>query len=119
MTGRQIELATRRHRITLYVNSPLGVDPIDDYREVNFELPGRGRYRAVFFLLPDKNSDDPYAIKPRDEWDVPVRWDDPTMLYVPALDDNSVLAAMRYIIDNDQQDDAFENEDDIRLNGAQ
>ncbi len=41
MPGRQIELATNRHRITLYVNSPSGVDPIDDYREVIFELPGR------------------------------------------------------------------------------
>ncbi len=41
------------------------------------------------------------------------------MLYVPALNDDSVLAAMRYIIDNDQQDDAFENEDDIRLDDAQ
>jgi hypothetical protein len=41
------------------------------------------------------------------------------MLYVPTLNDDSVLAAIRFIIDNDQQDDAFENEDDIRLNDAQ
>jgi hypothetical protein len=41
------------------------------------------------------------------------------MLFVPTLNDESVLSAMRYIIDNDQQDIAFENEDDIRLNDAQ
>jgi hypothetical protein len=119
MTGRQLELSTENFGITLFINSPSGVDPIDDYREVIFELPGRGRHRAVFFHLPDKKSKDPYAIKPTDEWDVPVRWDDPTMLYVPGLHDESILAAMRYIIDNDYVDDAFENEDDIRLSDLQ
>lgn len=119
MTGRQLELTTKSHRITLLISSPSGLDPIDDYREVNFELPGRGRHRAVFFHLPDKNSKNPYAIKPNDEWDVPVRWDDRTMLFVPELHDESILAAMRYIIDNGFVDVAFENEDDIRLSDLQ
>lgn len=119
MTERQLELTTENHQITLFISAPSGVHPIDDYREVNFELSGRGRHRAVFFQLPDKNSEDPYAIKPIDEWNVPVRWDDRTMLYVPGLHDESILAAMRYIIDNGFVDDAFENEDDIRLSERQ
>ncbi|MCU0713329.1 MAG: hypothetical protein MUC43_14815 [Pirellula sp.] len=119
MTGRQLVLSSGKLQITLLVQSPTGLDPIDDYREVNFEIPGRGRYRAVFFLLPDGNSDDPYAIKPINEWDVPVRWDDPTMLFVPTLNDDSILAAMRYIIDNGLESDACESDDDLRLNDTQ
>lgn len=119
MTEHQLILSSGNHQIQLSVKSPTGLDPIDDYREVNFELPTRGRHRAVFFLLPDQGSDDPYAIKPIHEWDVPVRWDDPTMLYVPSLSNESILAAIRYIIDNGLEADAFENEEDIRLNGPQ
>lgn len=118
MSDRQIELTTNRHRITLFVNSLSGPETIEDCREVKFELPGGGRRRAVFFLSPDKNSNDPYSIKPSDEWDVPVRWDDPTMLFVPTLSDEAVLTAMRYIIDNGLEDEAFENEDEIRLDDS-
>lgn len=113
MSGRQLDLTTDENNIKLFIDSPSHLDPIDDYREVNFEFPGRGRFRVFFYLLPDKKSDDPFATKPSGEWDVPVLWDDPTMLYVPTLNDNSILAAMRYIIDNDRVDEAFENVDDI------
>ena len=115
LAGRQIELATNRHRVTPYVNSPSGVDPIDNSRDASLGLPGRGRYRAVFNLIPDKNADDPYAIRPRDPWDVRVRWHDPTTLFVPALNDDSVLAATKYIIDNSKQGNAFENEVEVRM----
>lgn len=115
MNGRKLTLRVEDIAIELVVDAPKGVDPIDDYREVCFEIPGKGRYRAVFFLLPDKNSDDPYKTMPIKEWLIPVRWDDPTMLYVPTLDDDSILAALSHILENGLEDDALENEDDIRL----
>ena len=115
MTIRQIVLSSKTFQLTLFVDSPANLEPIEDYREVNFELPGQGRQRAVFFLLPDKNSDDPYATKPTKEWDVPVRWDDPTMLFIPTLNDESILAAISYILDKGLADEAFEKDDGIRL----
>lgn len=116
MTGRKLMLELGDAHIPLHVDSPAGLDPMDDYREVTFGLPGKGRRRAVFFLLPDTKSHDPHAAKPVDEWDAPVRWDDNTMLFVPSLSDDSILAAMRYILGNGLEDEAFEDEDDIRLN---
>ena len=41
------------------------------------------------------------------------------MLFVPSLSDESILAAMQYIIDNGMEADAFENEEDIRLDDSQ
>jgi hypothetical protein len=118
MTGRQLTLDLGDSQMTLFVDSAVGLEPIDDYREVNFELIGKGRHRAVFFLLPDKKSDDPYATIPDSEWDIPVRWDDNTMLFVPTLDDESILAAMKYVLTKGLEGEAFENENDIRLNGG-
>ena len=89
---------------------------MEDYREVKFELPGPGRHRAIFFLRPDKNLDEPDATKPSNERNIPVRWDDPTMLFIPTLNDESIFAALCYILDNHLADEAFENEDDIRRN---
>lgn len=118
MKGRHLTLDVGESEIQLCVDSPVALDPIDDYREVNFELPGKGRHRAVFFLLPDKSSDDPYATTPVREWHVPVRWDDNTMLFVPTLGDESILAAMKYILTNGLEDEAFEDEEQIRFNGG-
>ncbi len=55
---------------------------------------------------------------PVSEWDVPVRWDDNTMLFVPTLGDESILAAMSYILTSGLEDEAFENGDDVRLSGG-
>ena len=100
-------------QIPLTVEAPTNLTPIEEYREVNFVIPGKGRHRAVFFLLPDRKSMDPYAVMPTKEWNVPVRWDDNTMLFVPSLDDDSVLSAMKYIFQNGLETSAFENEEDI------
>lgn len=118
MNQHQLQLVVGGHEIALSINSPSGLAPIEDYREVNFVLPGQGRRRAVFFLLPDKNSSDPFATKPEHEWHVPVRWDDPTMLFIPDLSDRSILAAIKHIIDHKLEDEAFENEDDIERSGG-
>lgn len=100
-------------QIPLTIEAPTNAAPIEAYREVNFVIPGKGRHRALFFLLPDRNSMDPYAVMPTKEWNVPVRWDDNTMLFVPSLDDNSVLLAMKFIFQNGLETSAFENEEDI------
>lgn len=100
-------------QIPLTVEAPTNFAPIEEYREVNFLIPGKGRHRAVFFLLPDRSSKDPYAVMPTKEWNVPVRWDDNTMLFVPSLDDNSILSAMKYIFQNGMEASAFENDEDI------
>lgn len=100
-------------QIPLTVGAPIDLSPIEDYRDVNFVIPTKGRHRAVFFLLPDKSSMDPYSVMPTREWNVPVRWDDNSMLFVPSLDDNSILSAMKYIFQNGMESSAFENEEDI------
>lgn len=114
---RTIRLEYAASQIELVVSSPIGVEPIDDYRDVRFEIPGGGRRRAVFMLLPDRNSDDPFATAPADAWDVPVRWDDKTMLFIPALDDAAIVAAVLYILANGMEDAAFEDETDIGIDG--
>ena len=100
-------------QIPLSVQASTNLAPIEEYREVNFVIPGKGRHRAVFFMLPDRNSMDPYSVMPTKEWNVPVRWDDNTMLFVPTLDDNSILSAMKYIFRNGMELSAFENEEGI------
>jgi hypothetical protein len=99
-------------QIPLTVEAPTNLAPIEEYREVNFLIPGKGRHRAVFFLLPDRSSMDSYAVMPTKEWNVPVRWDDNAMLFVPSLDDNSILSAMKYIFQNGMEASAFENDED-------
>ena len=111
-----IDFAFADQSIPLSVQAPNAVQAIDDYRQVDFELLGRGKHRAVFFLLPDQNSDDPFATKPSSEWKNPVRWDDNTMLFIPTLEDRSIIAAMMYILEKGLEIDAFENEDDIATN---
>ena len=69
-------------RIPLSIEAPVNYAPIEDYREVNFSIPGKGPYLAVFWLLPDRNSDNPYTVMRKTEWGVPVRWDDNTMLFL-------------------------------------
>ena len=96
-------------RIPLSIEALVNYAPIEDYREVNFSIPGKGPHRAVFWLLPDRNSDNPYAVMPKTEWSVPVRWDDNTMLFVPSMDDHAILAAMYYIFRNKLEASAFEN----------
>lgn len=108
MNVHELTFAWDGRSIRLRVCSPATTYPIDDYREVHFELPTKGRCMAVFFLLPDKSSSDPYSVKPLHEWDVPVRWDDPTMLYVPELHDQAILAAFKYIFENELEATAFE-----------
>jgi hypothetical protein len=49
---------------------------------------------------------------PTKEWNVPVRWDHNAMLFVPSLDDNSILSAMKYIFQNGMEASAFENDED-------
>ena len=109
MQDRQISFECSLGRILLTITQPNLAQPLDDYREVNFDLPNQGKTRAVFFLLPDNTSDDPFQPKPTEDWEVPVRWDDNTMLFVPSLDDSTILAAMAHIIENGHADDAFEN----------
>ena len=41
-----------------------GLEPVEDYREVHITVPGKGRYRAVLWSLPDKESDAPLAVMP-------------------------------------------------------
>lgn len=118
MNGRKLVLDLGDSQVSLFVVLPVGLSGVDDYREVNFELPGKGRHRAMFFLLPDRNSDDPNAVKPVSKWNVPVQWDDPTMLYIPTLGDDSILTAMKHIFDNGLEGEAFENEDDIGSSGG-
>lgn len=79
---------------------------------------GEGIVR-FFSYYQTKKAGDPYSIKPSDDWDVPVRWDDPMMLFIPTFTDKSILAAIRYIIDNGLENDAFENENEIRQNDLQ
>ena len=108
---RKLILHRSPESLELLVSGPeIQLDPLEDYRELNFEIPKLGRCRAVFFLLPDKNSLDVNVIRPlhRDQWNVPVKWDDPTMLYVPSLDDHSLLDAMNYIFDNSLEREVFE-----------
>ena len=100
-------------QIPLSVQASTNLAPIEEYREVNFVIPGKGRHRAVFFMLPDRNSMDPYSVMPTKEWNVPARWDDNTMLFVPTLDDNSILSAMKYIFRNGMELSACENEEGI------
>jgi hypothetical protein len=102
--------------IPLSIESPLGGNPIDDYREVNFVLADGDKRRAVFFLLPNATSDDPYSVMSHDKWTVPVRWDDNTMLFVPSLSDENILAAIKYILNNGLEDEAFECAEDIDFN---
>ncbi len=108
-----LTLALGDVQIPLTVKAPTNLAPIEEYREVNFLIPGKGRHRAVFFLLPDRNSINTYAVMPTNEWNVPVRWDDNTMLFVPSLDDNSILSAINYIFKNGMEASAFENEEGI------
>lgn len=108
---RKLVLECQPKPIALFVMGPeVEVGPIDDYREVQFEHPRLGWCRAVFFLLPDKNSDVRHAIQPMpiDAWRVPVRWDDPTMLFVPGLDDRFLLEAMQYLMENRFEKEVFE-----------
>ena len=113
MNNRKRMLEAGGEKIVLSVSTPSGLDPIDDYREVTFGLQDGSQRRAMFFLLPDKNSNDPYAVKPEGEWTVPVCWDDPTMLYVPTLKDESILAAITYILNQKLEASAFEVVDEI------
>ncbi len=113
MPNRQLSLQCTLGVIPLSVAEPGLTQPLDDFRQVVFNLPNSGKHRAVFFLLPNENSDDPFEPKPATDWAEPVLWDDNTMLYVPSLDDSAILSALRYIIDNGHVGDAFETEDDI------
>ena len=92
-----------------------GIPPVDDCREIHVSIPDAGRFRAVLFLLPDKESDDPNAIMPVDQWTVPARWDDNTMLYVPSFDEKHILSAFAYVLDNQLEADAFEHENDAEF----
>ena len=113
LPDRQLSLVCSLGIVALSVSEPGFAEPLDDYREVAFELPNQGKHRAVFFLLPNKDSDDPCESKTAADWDVPVRWDDNTMLFVPSLDDSAITSAMKHIIDNGHSSDAFESEHDI------
>jgi len=95
--------------------TPPGLQPIDDYREVQVTIPDKGRYRAVLFHLPDKESDDPFDVMPLDQWTVPTRWDDNTMLFVPSFNPAHILAAFAHVLDNHLEDEAFEHENDIKF----
>ncbi len=91
--------------------APEGLSPTEDSREVHVVIGDSGCWRAVLFLLPDKNSDDPDVAMNADEWSAPARWDDPTMLFVPSFDNESILAAFEYVLDNMLEASAFEHED--------
>ena len=62
---------------------------------------------------PEQLPDNPYAVRPKTDWGVPVRWDDNTMLFVPSMDDHAILAAMSYIFRNKMEASAFEDLEDI------
>jgi hypothetical protein len=105
-------------RILLNISAPDRVALIDDYREVTFSTGDGEKRRAVFLLLPNKASNDPYEVKPLHEWTVPVQCDDPAMLYLPALDDEYVISALTYIFENGLEDKVLEDEDDISQFGG-
>lgn len=108
-----VTLVLNDQQIVLGVSAPREAKPLDDFREVNFVLPNKGLRRAVFFLLPDPHSDSRQADVPTVVWPVPVRWDDKTMLYVPTLEDQSLLSALSYILLHDLDDETLENDQDI------
>lgn len=111
MHPERLQLACRRGDFELLVEPPRpDLPPVEACCEVQLTIPEKGRYRAVLFLLPDKNSTDPFAVMPVDEWTVPARWDDNTMLFVPSFDANHIRAAFAYILENRLEDDAFEHE---------
>ena len=72
----------------------------------------------MFFLLPDKHSNDPYAVRREREWAVPVRWDDPTMLSVPTFSGESILAVITFVLNHNLEVRAFEVVDEIETNGC-
>lgn len=103
-----LEFECVRGKFELCVHPAPGLPPIDDYREVHLDIPGKGRYRAVLFLLPDTASDDSFAVLPIERWNVPAKWDDNTMLFVPSLDDRYVIDAFRFVLDENHEDSALE-----------
>ncbi len=101
-------------RIRLSVEAPTIPERRDEYREIYFSLKGKRR-RAVFWVVPDSNLNDPHTAMPAMEWNAQVMWKDNSGLPVRSVDDDSILAAMSYIFRNGMEASAFREGDSKTL----
>lgn len=101
-------------RMRLSVETPPIPRYIDRYREVYFSLHGR-RYCALFCAAPEPSPNDSDTAKTETEWTVPEIGKDTRVLTIQSLHDDSILAAMSYIIRNGMEASAFREGDSKTL----
>ena len=100
---RELKIKTLTKTVpAIVVESPDCFSREESYRELYLNLNGYDWYLGVFFLLPRDHELN------AQNWSTPVLLDDPAMLYVPYLKDDSIVDAVKFILSEGREFEFFQ-----------
>lgn len=97
---RTLTLVHESGQTDVFVSSTPPSIPIDDANATAY-LQISGEWKRGYFVCD--------LTKEAGDWKLPVEWEDNQLLYVPALDDKSILNALKYLLDKEQYNEALED----------